>query len=213
MKKICIIIPYFGKWPEWFEIYLRSIQYNPTINWIFFTDCKIPKNPPKNTKFIRFTLEKFNSLASKELKLKINIQSSYKLCDFKPAYGIIFKSYLKTFDFWGCGDIDLIYGEIRKFITQEILKKYEIITTRKEALAGHFTLYKNNNKINNLFKRSKDYQLVFQNQKGYAFDECNWLFGKLKNNTSIFDIKTEIETMTHVVKSLEKKGKIKTFSK
>ena len=65
MDKICLIMPYFGKWPRWFDIYMETCRHNPMIDWIFFTDCKIPKSHPKNVKFFRFSLEKFNELATK----------------------------------------------------------------------------------------------------------------------------------------------------
>jgi len=28
-QRICIVVCYFGRWPAWFDIYLKSCQYNP----------------------------------------------------------------------------------------------------------------------------------------------------------------------------------------
>jgi len=171
MKKICLVIPYFGKWPDWFGFYLKSCEFNPTINWLIYTDCKTPKNPPKNVRFISANIEDFNKLASDKLKLKINIKNAYKLCDFKPACGIIFEDYLKSYDFWGHSDIDVVYGNIRRFITGKILSSYDVITSMKKRTAGHFTLYKNTKKINEIFKKEQKYKLIFTSEANYVFDE------------------------------------------
>jgi phosphoribosylformimino-5-aminoimidazole carboxamide ribonucleotide (ProFAR) isomerase len=35
LKKICFVIPYFGKWPNCFKFFLKSCEFNQTINWLF----------------------------------------------------------------------------------------------------------------------------------------------------------------------------------
>lgn len=45
------IIPYFGKWPEYFDLYLYSCSRNPMIKFIFYTDCPIPNKVYDNTVF------------------------------------------------------------------------------------------------------------------------------------------------------------------
>lgn len=200
MKKICIITPYFGKWPNWFPFYLKSCKFNPTINWILFTDCGKPKNCPKNVKIVDFTLNDFNKLASKKLKLNINIKYPYKICDLRPSFGIIFSDYIKKYDFWGNSDIDIIYGDIRKFVTKDILSKYDIITSKEEYLIGHFTLYKNSKKTNELFKKNQNYKKIFTDQEHQAFDEYNFFKNKKRS-------------MTWTVKEYSKKNYIKSYFK
>ena len=39
MKSIGILIPYFGKWPEWIELFFDSVERNKTIDFHFLTDC------------------------------------------------------------------------------------------------------------------------------------------------------------------------------
>ncbi len=205
MKKICIVICYFGRWPPWFNIFLKTCEKNPTVNWLIYTDCKIPKEPPKNIRFIKRTLKNFNKLASEKLKLKVNIKRIHKICDIRPAYGIIFEDYLRKYDFWAYGDLDVIYGNIRKFLTPKVLSNYDVISTRKEYLTGHLTLIKNSKTMNNLYKKSKDYKKVFQSKKNYRFDECS--NSRLINNK--FNKEAKIESITHVVNKLEKNNSIK----
>lgn len=48
MKKIGIVVPYYGKFPNYFALFLRSCENNPTIDWIVFTDIMEVVEYPKN---------------------------------------------------------------------------------------------------------------------------------------------------------------------
>jgi hypothetical protein len=145
------------------------------------------------------------------LGFKVNIPYSYKLCDFKPAYGFLFPEIIKGYDFWGHGDIDVVYGNIRNFMTEEILNTYDVISTRHDYITGTFCLYKNNQQMNTLFMESVNYETVFSNSEHYCFDECNFLFQELQNGASIFDYPNNIQSMTYVVQKAVKEKKLKAF--
>lgn len=53
MNKIAILIPYFGKWLEWINLYFYSCSWNNDIDWYFFTDCKVPQLHCENLFFFR----------------------------------------------------------------------------------------------------------------------------------------------------------------
>lgn len=36
MKKACFIIPYYGKFPDYFPLWLNSAQYNTEYDFYFF---------------------------------------------------------------------------------------------------------------------------------------------------------------------------------
>ena len=42
MKSIAFIVPYFGKLPSMFNYWLKSVEYNPSIDFLIFTDCEKP---------------------------------------------------------------------------------------------------------------------------------------------------------------------------
>lgn len=199
MKSICLINVFFGGFPWYFDFFLKSCGLNPTINFLIFTDNAAPKSSPENVTFISFTLEEFNKVASDKLGMKIEIGHAYKLCDFKPAYGVIFSDYLKDFEFWGITDIDIVFGRIREFMTEELITEYEVISVRNDYPTGSFMLFKNEENINNLFRKSKDYITVFTSEKHYCFDECAFEHLFLEQGGNIFDIKTDIESMHHVL--------------
>lgn len=199
MKNICLINVFLGEFPWYFNFFLKSCSTNPSIDFLIFTDQKAPENTPANVRFVPFSLSDFNYLAAEKLYLVIDVKYAYKLCDFKPAYGIIFSEYLKNYEYWGITDIDVIFGRIREFITDEMLDEYEVISVRNDYPTGSFMIFKNNTKINNLFRRSKDHHHVFTSQKHYCFDECNFVHGYLEEGGDIFEIETEIESMHHVL--------------
>jgi len=74
---------------------------------------------------------------------------------------------LSGYDFWGHCDNDLIFGDIRSFITEEILDRYDRILSR-----GHFSLYRNSPDVNAIYKEaSPDYKTVFSSPKNFCYDE------------------------------------------
>jgi hypothetical protein len=169
MKKIKFIVCYFGEWPVWLDGFLLSCKYNEDIDWLFFTDCKIPNNYPPNVEFVKYSIKEFNDLASSKLDLDVNVPHAYKFCDFKVTYGCVFQDYLDGYDFWGMCDIDVIFGDIKNFVTDDMLDDYDIISSRKEAMSGHFSLFKNNYKINNIFREIDHHNEILQREK------CGWL--------------------------------------
>jgi len=169
--KIAIVIPYFGRWPEWFRYFLQSCRYNTSVNWFFFTDCKVPEIDGEHIRFFQFTLDNFNELASRKTGVKIDIKHPYKLCDLKPAYGDIFAEYLTEFDFWGYGDIDLIYGNFKQFFTDEMLTGHDILSNHDEFISGHLCLIRNSPVTVSLYRKDGIYKKAFCDPLYTGFDE------------------------------------------
>ncbi|WP_132529813.1 DUF6625 family protein [Pedobacter psychrotolerans] len=197
--KIAIIICFFGDFPWYFPFFLHSCKFNPDIDFLIFTDNEYDFGSLPNLRAQKLSMNEIGDLASKKLGFKVNIDFPYKLCDFKPAYGFLFSDYIKGYDFWGQSDIDIIYGNIRGFITDELLGKFDFISVRHDYTTGCFAIYRNCYVMNSLFKKSADFIKVFSEPKHYCFDECNFMHDSLTEGKSIFEIETEIESFTHVV--------------
>jgi hypothetical protein len=151
----------------------------------------------------------FIASASNKFNFDVNIDHPYKLCDFKPAYGFLFPEIIRNYDFWGQSDLDIICGDIRKFITKDMLDYYDFISLRHDYTTGCFALYRNNDKMNKFFMRSKDYKTVFSKSEHFCFDECNFVWDELTTGKSIFELDTQIESFTHLIKAAEMSGEIK----
>ena len=212
MPRIILIITYSGKFPWHFPYFLHSCRFNPTIDFIIFTDNDYPNlDLPSNLKMIPYSIGRFKAAASKALGFEVAIESGYKLCDFKPVYGFVFSNFIKEYDFWGYCDMDVIFGNIRLFMTDELLNEYDIISARHDYLTGCFALYRNNPFMRELFKQSKDYRKVFTDPRNFFFDETNFAFDAFEKGLHYSQIRTEVESMTHVVRRLEEENKLKAY--
>jgi hypothetical protein len=207
---LIILLSYFGKKPWYFYYFLNSCRCNPSIAFSLATDLDLQgEDIPKNLALRKITLHQFNRIASKKLGFSTTIKTGYKVCDFKPALGYLFPELIEGYDFWGSGDIDLVYGNIRYFLTNEILSAYDVFSFRPEYLSGCLTLYRNNQKMNQLFMESEHYQKVLSEAKYFNFDECNFIFNPLHLGEEIDQIPCEIESMTHIVKRKAAIGELK----
>ena len=209
-NNICMLYIYMGPFPWYFDFFLKSCENNGSIDFIIFTDNDISQYAKiKNIIFYNTTLQEVNQLFSSKLSLDINLQEAYKLCDFKPAFGYLLQDYIVKYDFWGVGDIDVIYGNIREILTDDILHNHDVFFVRDDYPTGFFQLYRNIYYINTLFKKSKDYKKVFAESEHYCFDECNFQFVRLINGISIFDCPAKIESLMHIIKKEQVDNKLK----
>jgi hypothetical protein len=152
------------------DLWLNSCACNPTVDWLVFTDQEL-NDAPQNVHLIKTSLEEIHRLARNKLGLPIILKHPFKICDFRPAFGVIFKDYLKDYDFWGHCDFDMIFGDVRKFITNDILEAYD-----KVLRLGHLSLYRNTPEVNERYKLPGPagvigYKIAFCDEKNYAFDE------------------------------------------
>ncbi len=212
MKKIAIIVCYLGKLPWYFKYYLHSCTFNKSVDFFIITDDKsFIGRHSINVHFIYKTLLEINSLSSKKLGFTVNIQNGYKFCDFKPAYGFLFDEIISGYDFWGHGDIDVIYGNIREFITDELMEVYDLISVRPDWTPGCFLLFKNTEKMKLLFTHSRDYEKVLSSCYHYCFDETNFRHAEFTVGKKYYEISSEIESMMHVIRKLETEGYLKPY--
>ena len=175
MKRIAIVLPYFtaggGDFPAYFQFFLNSCADNPTIDWLIYTDDVFLFEAPDNVHVHKCSFEWFRNRLQGLFDFEITLDKPYKLCDYKPAYGQALEEDLRSYDYWGHCDCDLIFGNIRRFIPDELLANNEKVFSR-----GHFSLYKNNGEINSFYKSGGYYKTVFTSPAAFAFDE--WGGGK-----------------------------------
>ena len=173
MNKIAVLIPWYGPIPNYFSLFLKGCEHNKNVIDVhFFTDCQFNFALPSNIFVHHFSLSELTTLISKKLELNVEIKKPYKLCDYRPMFGHIFSTYSKNYEFWAYGDIDLIYGDLSKFLSQRILEKFDVITFRDSHISGPFTILRNNEYTQKLYKKSPDINKVVLNQANMCFDEA-----------------------------------------
>lgn len=174
MKTIAFVVPWMvlgGVMPNYFPLWLQSVGYNKSIDFLLFTDDRRKYDYPDNVKVFYMEFKELRILIQRKYEFPISLEKPYKLCDFRPAYGDIFSEYLEGYDFWGHCDVDLFWGDIRKFITEEILESYDRIYSK-----GHCSLYRNRDEINVWYKNLpacgyQNWKEVFRKPSSCCFDE------------------------------------------
>ena len=171
MKRIIVIFPHFGKLPPQYKMWRASALYNTDIDFLFFTDCDV--EPAKNIIVNKMTFEEFRQIVQNKFDFPIVLDRPYKICDYRPAFAYIFSNNVNDYDFWGWGDLDVVYGDIRHFITDNVLNNYKMISGY-----GHFTLYYNDDYTNTFFMKAidgyVDYKDAFTHQRSKYFDEYGY---------------------------------------
>lgn len=182
MKSICYIVPYFGKLPENFQLWLLGCKFNPTVDWIIYTDDRRKFDYPQNVKVKYCSFEEIKKRIQSFYDFKVDLSRPWRLALMKSAYGEIFKDDLTGYDFWGYCDIDLMWGNIRAFYTDKVLQKYERI-----GYQGHSTLFPNDAKLNLQYRTiipdHLNYIDVFSGKCDFSWDESGmnmvyWYFNK-----------------------------------
>lgn len=168
LTSIGIVICYIGRLPEWFPLWVKSCAGNPSIDFLLYTDQQL-EVLPENIIAHTVTLNDLQKRFSEVLGFECSLESPYKLCDYKVIYGEAFQKDLCQYDFWGHCDVDMIFGDLRKFITEDILKSFDKIFE-----VGHLCLYRNCYKINHLYRKKGalfSYEKVFKEKHYCGFDE------------------------------------------
>ena len=171
MKSIIVIFPHFGTLPPQYKMWRASALGNPDIDFLFFTDCDV--EPAKNIIVHKMSFDDFRQIVQSKFDFPIILDRPYKICDYRPGFAYILSDYVKDYDFWGWGDLDVVYGDIRHFVTDDVLSKYKMISGY-----GHFTLYSNDDYTNTFFMKEVngyvDYKDAFTQQKSMYFDEYEY---------------------------------------
>lgn len=99
--KIAIIIAYFGKLPEYIQLFLDSCKLNYGFEWLIFSDDDTTYNYPSNVHLIKMNFGECKKLIQSKFDFEITLSKPQKLCDYKCAYGVIFEDYIQDYDWWG----------------------------------------------------------------------------------------------------------------
>lgn len=180
MKEVCVVGVYFGKFPPYFNLWLKSCFKNPQIDFLIFTDNEYAGKALENVRFIRTSLSELKSLFEQKLNMRISLERPYKCCEFKPAYGMMFEKYLKEYNYWGHCDFDMLFGDLYGF-----LKKYNYEQYDKFLPLGHLCLYRNTEQVNCRFLLdggTVTYKEAFSSPITMYFDEEKGMHGIYKKH-------------------------------
>ena len=169
--KVCIVIPYFGDWPEWAELFFETCRFNPSIHWIILNNCpdKAPF-PPENIEIRYCTLSDLLRRAESALDISIAWDVAYKVCDLRLAFGHIFCDFFKNYSYYGWGDLDVVYGNMSKFLSEEVLSN-DCVSFCDKHLNGHLCIFRNTEATRYAYRALPDWRERMTNPEYTHFDE------------------------------------------
>mmetsp|Transcript_57675 Transcript_57675/g.132409 ORF Transcript_57675/g.132409 Transcript_57675/m.132409 type:complete len:601 (-) Transcript_57675:395-2197(-) len=82
------------------------------------------------------------------------------VAEYKPAYGSIFNEWFGNYTHWGYSDMDVVLGQVARFIERSELQDHQIVTysfgdTEAVYLRGQWTMHQNIAKVNEIWMRCK----------------------------------------------------------
>lgn len=182
MGKIYLLIPYFGSFPTYFQLYLDSVAINKDIlNVLILTDIntssyKIPDNVTITYMTLEDVRERIRFFMKNQYNMVIKrsdiLKITYKLCDFRSIYFSIFADKLDCLnlnesDYVGWGDIDVIFGKISNFLNID-KNSYSFI-----GIHGHFTTFRYTKELITLYKKIENLEGFLLDQKYFGVDELH----------------------------------------
>lgn len=173
MRTCAFILPYYGKFPNYFQLFLNSCGKNSEYDWLIFTDDDTAYDYPANVHVFHETFADMQQRVRERFDFPVVFNKPWKMCDLRPMFGYLFEDYLSDYRFWGHCDCDLVFGRLSHFITDSMLDSFE-----KIFVLGHCALYRNTAENNRRFMLPIDgeeiYRKVLSSDDAFTFDE-SWL--------------------------------------
>lgn len=175
MNPIALFIPYYGNIPSYISAFIYTAAYQKDfVDFYIISDDSFlsqikelkEKYSADNLKLICLTWDELCIFIEKEKGLQAPF-FPYKLCDYRAAYGYIFEEYTKGYEYWGYCDIDILVGDIKKFMLKCNYKQYDRI-----GQYGHYTIYKNVEEYRHIYLKTYS----GQNRTDQFFYACKTTF-------------------------------------
>jgi len=179
-KKICKI--YYGKPVAWMDKIIPHYNTLEKWGWHFTIFTDMPMKSRGNVEVVNSDVGWFSNFVSKKFKIDYelsfvpitpnhNYPLSKHIYDLWPTQGFLFEDYHKGYDFWGHGCLDIVYGDLGKWLPDKFLDTFDIFGNDPDAICGPFSLYRNIPKVNNLFREIPNWKAKLRGYSETPMDE------------------------------------------
>lgn len=145
-RRVALIVLWRGLFPAYFRLFLESCAVNRDYTWLIFSDQAGPNDAPPNVRFLPLSFAEVDRRIGDVLGVRTSITRIYKSCDLKPMYGVLFADHLRDFTHWGHCDLDIIWGRLDEFLTDELFARFPRVQE-----SGHLAIFRNDDETNRLF--------------------------------------------------------------
>lgn len=177
MKKLLVNILFGNSWDIPMDRYIANCNTLAPYgwDWLFITDNQVESKG--NFKVVPMQLSEFVNRIQGKFGIRPNYhfdnfgKINFHLAGYQPALGYMFPELVAGYDFWGITNLDVVFGRLDKFITDEFLQDCDVYGDDPNAISGVFSLFRNYDFINRLFKEVPDWQKILSDKGWYGFDE------------------------------------------
>ena len=153
----CLLIcPYFGEFPSWMAHYWVNASRLADHGYTIF----VPQDE-----------DDFRA----RVRAKMGIEcppmwGTGNVWDFRPALAELYDDVVEEYDWWGHTDFDCVYGRVENYMTPQYLDGVDIYANHHDYICGAWTLYRNTEVVNSLFRESPVWQQKMEdpNPTGWA---------------------------------------------
>lgn len=158
LKKLFISPHFFGPRPAWIEQYREHVATLAQYGFDFFI-------PTDREDFARRCYGKLGAVLPEEF------DDPRKLSDAQPALGLIYDDVIAGYDFWGYTNLDVVYGRLDRWVTDELLSGCDVFGNDPNSMCGPFSLLRNCDRANSLFMDVPGWPQILEDRKFHGFDE------------------------------------------
>ena len=148
IRKI-LLIPWFGPLPDWMP------------HW----EANVEKALLEHGYAVAFEhdLPDFKKRVKRKLGVDCPIvPGEGKIHDYRAALGMLYAEEIAGYDFWGHTDLDVVYGRVHRWVTDEFLDGLDIHSNHVDYIAGPWSLYRNRPEVNVLFTEHPDWREILE---------------------------------------------------
>ena len=135
------------------------------------------------------------------------INLPYILVEYKPAFGHIFHEYITQYSHWGYSDLDVVFGDMSRWIDTDEWDDYDIVTygfgdQDKLYLRGQFTFHRNDpTYINQLWRHCKylsEMDIRYSNPETLKFESAEGCYSQAVITRKDIKVKWAVKAFTDV---------------
>lgn len=155
--KALIISPWFGPLPPWFEQFKRRLV-GQRFQWYIPTD-----------------LAAFHRRVREILGVDpVNMNGTGKIHDYRPCFGEIYAKELEGYEWWANTDLDIVYGRLERFYTDELVADLDIFSDCEGYVGGPLSFFRNTPEVSSIFREFLDWKDVLRDPLPHGWIETSY---------------------------------------
>jgi hypothetical protein len=144
-----LLAPWFGPLPTWYRLWFDNISRLGQFGF----DVYVTQDQHDFNARVKATLGIENAIGD----------DGRKVCDYRCAFGLLYADLIDGYDFWGHTDLDMVYGRVERYVTDDFLDGLELHSNHPTYVSGPWSLYGNDRAINELFMQHEDWRGYLEN--------------------------------------------------